>query len=98
MRTARRGNRRTKFWLTETGGVVKFGKSFPYSTKRAAKRLGYLFSIVKRYRGSIQRVYVYNWTGGRKGKVRFDAGLTNHRGTPRPGYRVLRKNLRRFKR
>ena len=98
MRTARRYKRNSKFWLTETGGVVKFGRSWPYSTKRAAKRLGYLFRVVKRHRRSIKRVYVYGWTGARKGQARFDAGLTNHRGKPRPGYRVVRRNLRRFKR
>ena len=98
MRVARRYKRNTKFWLTETGGVVKFGKSFPYSPHRAAKRLGYLFRIVKRNRRAIKRVYVYNWTGARKGAVRFDAGLTNSRGKPRKAYRVLRRNLRRFKR
>ena len=98
MRTARRYKRRTNFWLTETGGVVKFGRSFPYSPKRAAKRLGYLFRIVKQQRRSIKRVYVYNWTGAKKGTVRFDAGLTTASGKPRPAYRVLRRNLRRYKR
>ena len=98
MRAVRRQNRRASFWLTETGGVVKFGKSFPFNTKRAAKRLGFLFKIVRQQRRSIKRVYVYNWTGGRKGKVRFDAGLTDHRGKPRKAYGVLRKNLRRFRR
>ena len=98
MRTARRFKRNSKFWLTETGGVVKFGRSFPYSPKRAAKRLRFLFRVVKRQRRSIKRVYVYNWTGAKKGAVRFDAGLTYASGKPRPGYRVLRRNLRRFKR
>ena len=98
MRTARRYKRNSTFWLTETGGVVKFGKSFPYNPKRAAKRLGYLFRIVRQQRRAIKRVYVYNWTGARRGAVRFDAGLTNASGKPRKGYRVLRKNLRRFKR
>ena len=96
MRTVRRYNRRANFWLTETGGVVKFGRSFPFNPKRAAARLGYLFKIVKQQRRAIKRVYVYNWTGGRKGKLRFDAGLVDHRGKPRPAYRVLRKNLGRF--
>src|SRR3954465_4152763 len=29
-------NRATKFWLTDTGGIVNFGRSFPCSTSRAA--------------------------------------------------------------
>ena len=97
MRTAKRYNRRTTFWLTETGGVVNFGRSFPYSPKRAASRLGYLFKTTARMRRSISRVYVYNWTGAERG-ARFDAGITNSDGSPRPAYRVLRKQIRRFSR
>jgi len=97
MKMARRYNRRTTFWLTETGGVVNFGRSFPYSERRAANRLGYLFTIAARYRRSISRVYVYNWTGAPRG-ARFDAGLTNADGTLRPGYDVFRSRLKRFSR
>jgi hypothetical protein len=101
----RRQNRRAQFWLTETGGVVQICGSprrrcsFPHSKTRAAKRLRYLFRTVAQNRRSIKRVYVYNWTGLRKSKrIRFDAGLTNPNGSTRPAYRVLRKELRRFKR
>jgi hypothetical protein len=97
MRTVRRYNRRAKFWLTETGGVVKLSTSWPYSTRRAAKRLGYLFRVTKRFRRSISRVYVYNWTGAPRG-ARFDAGLTNPNGSARPGLRVFRRNIRQFRR
>ena len=100
----RRQNRRAQFWLTETGGVVQICGtrrkcSFPHSKTRAAKRLRYLFTSVARNRRVIKRVYVYNWTGLRKSRrVRFDAGLTNPNGSTRPGYRVLRSQLKRFKR
>jgi hypothetical protein len=97
MRTAKRYNRRTRFWLTETGGVVNFGRNFPYNERRAANRLSYLFRVAKRYRRSIDRVYVYNWTGAPRG-ARFDAGLTNADGSLRPGYRTFRKAIRRFSR
>jgi hypothetical protein len=97
MRTAKRYNKRTKFWLTETGGVVKFGKSFPYSPRRAASRLGFLFSTATRYRRSISRVYVYNWTGAPR-DARFDAGLTNPDGSLRPGYATFRSRIKRFSR
>ena len=97
MRTAKRYNGRTKFWLTETGGVVKFGSSFPYSEKRAASRLGYLFTIAARYRRSISRVYVYNWSGAPRG-ARFDAGLTNADGSLRPGYATVSSRIKRFSR
>lgn len=91
--TARRYNRSTKFWLTETGGIVKFGRSFPYSPYRAKLRLATMFSLANRYRRSgIQRLYVYQWTGSGR-DARFDAGLTNPDGSVRPGYGYLRKKL-----
>jgi hypothetical protein len=82
-----------RIWLTETGGLVKLGTSFPYSPTRAAHRLSTMFSLANRFRHSgIDRLYVYNWTGtGRD--ARFDAGLTDPDGTPRPGYTYLRKKL-----
>jgi putative glycosyl hydrolase len=96
IRTVRSFNRSTKFWFTETGGIVNFGRSWPFSTSRAASRLKGVFSLARRFRSSgVQRVYVYNWTGARRG-ARFDAGITNPNGTPRPAYNVLRAQLRGF--
>src|SRR3954470_5600017 len=90
---AHKYNRATKFWLTETGGIVNFGRSFPCSTSRAASRIKTMFSLARKYRRSgIQRLYVYNWTGAGC-SARFDAGLTNPDGPPRPGYTVLRSAL-----
>jgi hypothetical protein len=98
IRQARHYNRRTKFWLTETGGIVKFGRSFPCSTSRAANRLSWMFRLAKRYRSSgIDRLYLYNWTGAGC-DARFDAGLTSPGGTPRAGYRYLRKVLPNYSR
>jgi hypothetical protein len=99
IRTVRRhGNGRTRFWLTETGGVVKLGRSWPYSRTRAAARLTYLFSTLRgSLRRDIDRVYVYNWTGAER-TARFDAGITNPDGSTRPGYTVLRQQLSRFAR
>ena len=97
MKAVRRYNPRASFWLTETGGVVALGTTWRYSTKRAAKRLGYLFRVTKRYRRHIKRLYIYNWTGAPRG-FRFDAGLVNPDGSRRPGYRVVARNLKRFRR
>jgi hypothetical protein len=93
IRQARAFNRRSKFWFTETGGLVKFGRSWPCSQQRAANRLRNMFSLARTYRRSgVQRLYVYNWTGPGC-EARFDAGLVNGDGTPRAGYRYLRKAL-----
>jgi hypothetical protein len=98
IRQAHHYNRRTRFWFTETGGIVKFGRSFPCNTVRAANRIGTMFSLARRFRRSgVQRLYVYNWTGAGCSS-RFDAGLTTPSGTPRKGYGALRRQLIYFER
>jgi hypothetical protein len=81
-----------QIWLTETGGIVKFGGAFPYSTKRAATALKYMFKLAKS-NPRITRLYIFNWYGGASSVQRFDAGLMTATGTPRPGYFVVRKQL-----
>jgi hypothetical protein len=79
-------------WLTETGGLVKFGKSFPYNPRRAAKALTYMFKLARNKR--IARLYIYQWTGAKRSE-NFDAGLVSADGrTARPGYAVVRNKLR----
>ncbi len=98
IRTARRYNRRSRFWFTETGAIVKFGRSVPCNTHRAANRLRHMFRLARRYRRSgVRRVYIYNWTGAGCA-ARFDAGLTSPYGTPRRGYWYLRRALRGYRR
>jgi hypothetical protein len=78
-------------WLTETGGVVNFGGSFPYDEDRAAKALTYMFKLAALNK-RIKRLYIYQWTGAPKG-TRFDAGLVGPDGAARPGYDVVKKKL-----
>ncbi len=86
---------RGQVWLTETGGIVKFGNGFPNSRgeglTRAAKVLKYVFAVAGAL-PQIKRLYVYDWTGG-SSRTRFDAGLMNARDQPRPGYVVVCKAL-----
>jgi hypothetical protein len=78
-------------WLTETGGIVALGKTFPYSTRRAAKALGCMFTLAKSNH-RISRLYVYQFFGIPKSKNKlFDAGLINPNNTKRPGYDVVKK-------
>jgi hypothetical protein len=85
----------SQVWLTETGGLVKFGGAYPNHNgsglKRSARVLTYMFSVA----GSqprIKRLYIYNWFGGNSG-TRFDAGLMNAHGQPRAGYQVVCRAL-----
>ena len=82
-------------WLTETGGLVKFGGAFPNRNgsglARAAKVLKYMFAVASS-QTQIKRLYIYNWTGG-TASTRFDAGLMNAHEQPRAGYQVVCRQL-----
>jgi len=82
-------------WLTETGGIVKFGGAFPNRNgsglRRAAKVLSYMFSVAAS-QARIKRLYIYDWTGG-NATTRFDAGLTDNHHVPRPGYVTVCRKL-----
>ena len=91
-----------RVWLTETGGIVKFGDSrqFRYSEARAARRTRWLFRLADRYderrrgrRSRISAVYLHRWFGEPPG-AHFDAGLVNPDGTPRRAYSVVAKRAR----
>jgi hypothetical protein len=81
---------RGKVWLTETGGIVKLGRSFRTSTSRAARALGCMFTLAKS-NSRIQRVYVYQFNPAHSPTDDFDAGLINRNGTKRPGYTVVER-------
>ncbi len=82
-------------WLTETGGIVQFGPSFPNKRgaglTRAAKALKYMFSLAAAH-SQIKRLYIYDWSGG-VASTRFDAGLTNAKDQPRAGYVTVCRQL-----
>lgn len=86
---------RGEVWLTETGGIVKFGGAFPNvrgsGLRRAAGALTYMFRLAGS-NSRIKRLYVYDWTGG-TASTRFDAGLTDTRHVPRAGYLVVCRKL-----
>jgi len=91
-------NSRADFWLTETGGIVNLGRSFPCSTTRAAKAVKYMFSLAKRYRADIDRLYAYNFYGTKPSCNDFDAGLLTWNGKARKGYGVFKKAAQNFTR
>jgi hypothetical protein len=82
-------------WLTETGGIVKFGGAFPNvkgsGLRRASKALAFMFGLAAS-NSRIKRLYIFQWSGAR-GSVRFDAGLTDPHFNPRPGYVTVCKQL-----
>jgi hypothetical protein len=76
-------------WLTETGGIVKLGRSFPFSTTRASKALGCMFTLAKT-NSRIKRLYVYQFNPAFDPNADFDAGLINPDQSLRPGYNVVK--------
>jgi hypothetical protein len=89
---------RGEIWLTETGGLARFvlpsgGTLFPFSLSRQDRAVKRMFSLAKRYRSRIKRLYIYNWFGQTR-RNRFDAGLVNVDGTARPAYNTVRRMLR----
>jgi hypothetical protein len=102
--TARRYNRRVKFWFTETGAVATFGGAFPFSEARQASRIKNMFTLASRYRSrGVERVYEYNFFGvpgatNCRIDCPFDAGLLRPDGTPRPVYAVFKARLAAYSR
>jgi len=84
-------------WLTETGGITTLESSgFKTSPSRAASATKYLFQLAdkydskkKGYKSKVTRIYVYRWWGEPGG--RFDSGLVNPDGSPRPAYAQFAK-------
>jgi hypothetical protein len=81
---------RGQVWFTETGGIVNFPHR-PFSPRRAAKATKFMFRLARMSR-RITRVYIYQWTGARR-SARFDAGLVDRHGHPRPAYWVVKAYL-----
>jgi hypothetical protein len=102
--TARRYNKRVKFWFTETGAVASFGSAFPFNEARQAARIKNMFSYASRYRSrGVERVYSYNFFGVQNAQYcatncPFDAGLVRSDGTPRPVFAVFKAKLAAYSR
>jgi hypothetical protein len=78
-------------WLTETGGVVRFARSFGYNERRAARSTRHVLRIAARRK--VARVYLYQWSGAPLG-ARWDSGLIAADGRPRPALNVVESYLR----
>ncbi len=103
--TVRRYNKRTKFWFTETGALASFGRSFPYNEARQASRMRNMFTYASRFKArGVERVYSYNFFGieddasdcGRR--CRFDAGLVDPDGSPRPVFATFKSKAASYSR
>lgn len=87
-----------RVWLTETGGIVAFTEAsgkvrFRFSESRAATATKRMFSLAKKYRRRIGRLYIYQWSIDFSGN-RFDAGLVRADGSVRPAFTIVKRYRR----
>jgi hypothetical protein len=92
IKAVRKKNTSAKFWYTETGGLAKFGGSFPCDKARQANRTKFMFEMIKTYDKDVERLYSYNWFGANC--VAFDAGLVEENGALRPAYTAFKQGLK----
>jgi hypothetical protein len=86
-----------QYWLTETGGLYKFGSFWTSRTKKGCttnascqlKATKYMFTLARANK-KIKALLIYTWFGAVT--PRFDAGLVAA-GTPRPAYNEVKKRL-----
>ena len=95
-------DKKATFWLTETGGVASFGSNFPCSTTRQKKAESYMFTLAKKFKSYVKRLYTYSFFGTPDASCQagdFDAGLLTSDGTKtRPAYTVFKTQLKSFSR
>lgn len=90
-----------KIWLTETGGLYRFQpqnarQSFRPDLKRQKRALEKLFSQATKFRNKVARIYLYQW-GASPPTNRWDSGVLDVNGQPRPAYSVLLRYRRLFR-
>jgi len=86
-------------WLTEAGGIVRFGSGFPGGKSgeaRAARAVTRTFEVARISR-RIRRVYLYHWDADRKFYT-WDSAFVAADGRARPALEVLRQELNRDRR
>jgi len=90
---------RGDIWLTEAGGIVRFGSRYGggrTGAARAARATRQTFALARRS-SRIKRVYLYHWNAQPR-FVTWDSGLVDGRGRARPALEVLRREVNRARR
>jgi len=90
---------RGQLWFTETGGLVvrreyagtTVLREFRYSQRHAAKATKHALRLAC-LSPRIRRVYLYHWQAPER-VTNWDSALLGPRGTPRPAFRTLRRQL-----
>jgi Glycosyl hydrolase catalytic core len=83
--------RRDQIWFTETGGIVRFAKSWPHDERRAARAVRHTFRLAASS-PRITRIYLYNWRADAANR-RWDSGIISADGLERRAYFELLDGL-----
>jgi len=79
-------------WLTETGGIVRFGDVLAFDEARAARATDRVFSVANLDRERIKRIYLYHWRAPVR-QAHWDSGLLTNAGQPRKSFWILANRL-----
>ena len=82
---------RDEVWFTETGGVVRFRKVWPYDELRAARAVRHTFRLAT-VSARIKRMYLYNWHATAE-NPRWDSGFISADGVARRAFGELLDGL-----
>lgn len=90
-----------KIWLTETAGLYRFQpqnarQSFRPDLARQKRAMQAIFKQANRYQRKIARVYLYQWFAAPP-THRWDSGVLDAHGLPRPVFDVLLANRTKFR-
>jgi len=94
-------NKKTTFWLTETGGLYGFKPNFDCDPVRQTKSIKYMFTLTKKFKADVKRLYSYNFFGTTPEQCEqglFDAGLVDSAGAPRPAFAAFKSAAKAFAR
>ncbi len=88
---------RGQIWITEAGGWVQFLRNgkYPYDLQRSVRGIRNTFRLMATD-PRIDYIYFYQWRGAPTRDVRWDTGVLNFDGTPRPGYYALEEGLEEY--
>jgi Glycosyl hydrolase catalytic core len=78
-------------WVTEVGGWKHF-VSFPASLHHQTMAVAWMFKVAKANAGRVKRWYLYQWFGSPRG-ARWDSGVLNPNGSPRPALQIIQQQL-----
>jgi hypothetical protein len=90
-----------KLWITETGGLFRFQpqnsrQTFRPDLQRQRRAMAAIFAEANHYRSKIVRVYLYQWFASAAAN-RWDSGVLDAHGLPRPVFSVLQSHLSLFR-